>query len=282
VQLSTLGILQCTRCEGTLEARQTAGDDGLVEGELVCVECGAHYPVHAGIAEFACKEEVKQAYPEMEKQGRRGARLYDAFLEHFLDILKLTPAQARDEFLSHLKLRLGAWILDVGIGTGGNFARLLERRRDLELFGLDISIEMLRQAERKLAKLTKAVDLSVAFAERLPFRPNTFDAVIHVGAINEFHDPGAALTEMTRVAAPGAQIMVADEWMTDENMSKPEGQKLLKAFPSLPPRSTPPTEAVPDGAVDVALDRVWAGYGYVLRFRKPASSFVHAERGASI
>lgn len=271
MRASTLDIMQCPRCTGILKSKNEAVDGKLTEGGLVCTGCGALYAIRSGVVQFASKEQVKDIYPEMEEQGRTGARLYDVFLAHFLDILGVEADAARAAYLDHIKLPPGARILDVGIGTGGNFVHLLQRLPDLELFGVDISAEMLRQCRRKLAKLDKAIDLTVGFAEHLPYQSNTFDAVMHVGAINEFKDPAAALTEMTRVAAPGAPIVVADEWLTEENMNTTMGKSLIQAFPSLPPRSSPPEAAVPEGMEEVAVDSIWGGYGFCLRFRKPLS-----------
>lgn len=208
----------------------------------------------------------------MEEQGRRGARLYDAFLAEFLDIIQIGADEARSGFLGGVELAPGARLLDVGIGTGGNFAYLLSMNRELDLYGIDISIEMLQRCQRKLSKLRKTIDLVVGFAEHIPFRTGTFDVVMHAGAINEFRDPAAALLETTRVAAPGAQIVVADEWLTAENIDTDIGRRLLKAFPSLPTRSSPPESSVPQGVTDVKVQSIWNGFGFRLNFRKPCDT----------
>lgn len=275
--MSSLEILQCPRCASSLRAGTESGGGRLDEVELACSECGSTYPIRSGFVHFASKDEVKRMYPEMEEQARKGARLHDVFLARFLELLELDPDTARAAYLQYLGLQAGSRVLDVGVGTGWDYSYLLERTPNLELFGLDTSVEMLRQCRRKLTGLNTTAELYVGFAEHLPFRSDSFDAVLHVGSINEFHDPHTALLEMARVAAPGAPVVVADEWLTEENLEQTTGQRLIEAFPSLPTRSSPPDGAVPDGMQDVGLDTIWHGYGYCLHFRKPALSGVPGE-----
>lgn len=266
---STLDLLQCPACAGKLQPTSLPSAHWTRDGELRCGACGARYPLHSGIPHFASKEKIRRLYPKMEREARRGAALHEAFLGHFLDILGLEPDTARAQYLGHLGLRRGARLLDVGAGTGWDFSYLVEQMGSIDFFGLDISIEMLDRCMRKFMKLAAPGDLFVGFAERLPFRSNSFDAVLHVGSLNEFRDPHVALSEMARVAAPGAAVVVADEWLTGENLRNPIGRRLTRAFPSLPRTSAPPLEAIPEGMEEVKVERIWNGFGYCLRFRKP-------------
>ena len=56
--------------------------------------------------------------------------------------------------------------------------------------------------------------LAWAEGEALPFEDATFDIVYTVGGINYFNDPRRALSEMKRVARPGATVLAADELAT--------------------------------------------------------------------
>ena len=278
---STLDLLQCPVCAGPLESTAAALDRHMRDGDLLCRSCGTRYPIDDGIVRFAGKEKIRRLDPKMEREARRGAALHETFLGHFLDILGLGPDEARADYLGQLGLRPGARFLDVGAGTGWDYAYLAKHIEGLDFYGLDISIEMLLQCRKKLVGAGAQGDLFVGFAERLPFRSNTFDAVLHVGSLNEFRDPHVALLEMARVAAPGAPVVVADEWLNKENLQDAVGKRLLQAFPSLPRDSAPPRAAVPEGMMDVKLERIWNGFGYCLRFRKPSPALGRRNREAA-
>lgn len=262
-------MLLCLRCSGSLASQKNPEEDAIADGELVCTECRKVYPIEGGTLLLATKREVAETYPQMEEQAKKGARLHHCFLARFLEILEIGPDAARAAYMEQLELIPSARVLDVGVGTGWDFAYLLSKTRDAQLFGLDISIDMLHQCRRKLDKLGVQPELFLGFAEHLPFQADTFDVVFHTGSINEFKDQRLALGEMTRVAKPGTRIVVADEWMTAENSGQTIGRRLLKAFPSLPRNVTPPTDCVPSGMRDIRIDTIWGGYGYCLQFRKP-------------
>ena len=80
-------------------------------------------------------------------------------------------------------------LLDVGCGTGitSNF--------DCSVFGADPAIKLL---EKSLER--KKPDFRVcAEAEHLPFKDNSFDIVVSVTALQNFHDIGMGLDEIRRV-----------------------------------------------------------------------------------
>jgi SAM-dependent methyltransferase len=55
---------------------------------------------------------------------------------------------------------------------------------------------------------------AIADLTALPFRTGAFDAILHIVTIEHLREPGSALAEMARVAAPGASLLVAapHEW----------------------------------------------------------------------
>jgi ubiquinone/menaquinone biosynthesis C-methylase UbiE len=102
----------------------------------------------------------------------------------------------------------------------------------------------------------------------LPYPENYFDCVFHMGGINFFTDPGAALREMTRVARPGTRLVVVDE--TEEFARRHENSVVAKAFYKDRPRTIKaPLDLLSSGMKEVRVDTVWGGDLYVLSFRKP-------------
>src|SRR6185436_7264430 len=95
------------------------------------------------------------------------------------------------------RLRLGALrrgtdgrvprILEVGVGSGGNLPWLerdLPRGREVELWGIDLSEQMLARCRSRLAEPgTRPVRLVLADGHALPFPDASFDRVYNVGGI---------------------------------------------------------------------------------------------------
>jgi ubiquinone/menaquinone biosynthesis C-methylase UbiE/uncharacterized protein YbaR (Trm112 family) len=267
---SSFNILACPKCKGSLILHHPAEGDVVESGDLSCMQCLATYPVEEGIVHSVSKHEVMTTYPQMEEQARKGARFYDYFVAKTAQVFGVTPDDARAEYLERLEIRPQATILDVGVGTGGELGYLWCKTSGVQMFGVDISIEMLHECRRRMAKLSAHAELFVGFAERLPFKDNTFDVVFHAGSINEFKDQRAAIEEMIRVAKPGTRIVVTDEWLTEENIQQPIGQWLVRTFPSLSRNAEPPVHCMPSDMKEITVDAICQGYGYCIQFRKPA------------
>lgn len=79
-------------------------------------------------------------------------------------------------------------LLDIGCGTG------ITSDFDCTVFGADPAIKLLGKSKNR-----KKPDFRIcAEAEHLPFREKSFDAVVSVTALQNFHDIGKGLDEMRR------------------------------------------------------------------------------------
>jgi SAM-dependent methyltransferase len=103
--------------------------------------------------------------------------------------------------LAH-RLPAGARVLDAGAGEG-KYARHFSRQR---YCGVDLAVG---DTAWDYSRLDAVADLTV-----LPFRNGAFDAVLNIVTMEHLREPGRALAEMARVAAPGASLLVAapHEW----------------------------------------------------------------------
>jgi len=117
-----------------------------------------------------------------------------------------TTHRLRQRALPYLPLA-GSRVLEVGFGSG----RLhLELAAQYELAGLDRAPGMARLARRRLAARSLKSGLCIGSVVALPWRNETFDAVLSTFAFSAFPDAEAALDEMVRVTRPGGRVVIVD------------------------------------------------------------------------
>lgn len=188
----------CPRCRG-----QLAGQS--------CAQCAHDWQIKRGFNWFVDDATVAGSDRLMRRVYDRGARLHDPVLAATFQLfLGSTVADARQTILEHLGAKAGDRVLEVGTGTGGNALVLAER--GIDYTGVDLAAGMLEIARKRLDRAGhRHVPLAIADAHALPLADAVFDRVLHVGAVNSFRDPERALAEMTRVARPGATLVLVDE-----------------------------------------------------------------------
>ena len=98
-------------------------------------------------------------------------------------------------------------VLDIACGPGTYGRRIASPSK--EVFGIDVSMGMLRQGAAYVAKEgTPNVHFARARVEALPFEDNSFDAVLCCGSLHLFANTLTALREMARVMKPAAILSV--------------------------------------------------------------------------
>ncbi len=116
-----------------------------------------------------------------------------------------------DPRIYHVKLILehfgdlaGRRVLDVGCGKG-RFARVLkERYPEASIIAFDLAEAMLRRVPAGIYACGGSMT-------RLPFRTGSFDRVYATESLEHAVDIEAAVTEICRVAKPGARIVIIDK-----------------------------------------------------------------------
>ena len=108
---------------------------------------------------------------------------------------------------SHIKERLptGGRMLDVGCGCG---RYLFPLSSYYSMTGIDISVTALGKARDYLKKQGRKANYAAASLTHLPFREETFDAVICLGVLQHLTEPGRciAVTEIRRVLKCGGLV----------------------------------------------------------------------------
>lgn len=131
----------------------------------------------------------------------------------------------RKKIISRLDLKKGQKILEVAIGTGANVPFIKEKVGDGEIHGIDISKKMLEKCSKKYPYTT----LVLGSAEKLPYQDNYFDAVLFFISIKFVKNKNKAISEVIRVAKPGAKILIGDEYPF-LNFEVPKNVKGLNEF----------------------------------------------------
>ncbi|WMM23474.1 class I SAM-dependent methyltransferase [Tissierella sp. MB52-C2] len=171
----------------------------------------------------------------------------------------------RKEFLSELEIKDKDKVIEISVGTADNFPFL---PKNIDLYGLDISLGMLKQAKKHLNKWNINAQLFQGAAESLPFKDGSFDVVYHVGGINYFNHKDKAINEMIRIAKSGTKIVIVDE---TEKLVNGTYKKtpITKKYYDEEYDISAPIELIPKEMLDINYREVCKGLMYCLSFRKP-------------
>lgn len=93
-------------------------------------------------------------------------------------------------------------VLEVGCGAGV-YSDLLQARGH-EVFACDIALEMAQKTRERIGARTV-----VSVGEKLPFGPETFDAVVALGVISYAADPEVFIGSLARVLRPGGVLIIS-------------------------------------------------------------------------
>ena len=139
----------------------------------------------------------------MRKAYARWAPIYDLVYD------KLTEPAARAAV--NAAVACGPRVLEAGVGTGLALGYYPEHA---EVYGVDLSEDMLRRAKDKVEKrrLTHVKSLQVMDVTRLGFPDEMFDAVTAQFIITLVPEPETALSEFARVLKPGGEIVLANHF----------------------------------------------------------------------
>lgn len=196
---------------------------------------------------------------------RRWARLYDLSTVLAERVYGFSDIEERRKAAERLGLEAGQRALEVTVGTGANLPVLAECvGASGTLVGLDITPAMLRIATQRLQKEGIAAHLIEGDAKNLPFPDHEFDGVLSFGGFNGLDDREQGLREMTRVAKPGAKIVIADEGMSERKRRTFLGKLFIRRDPWL--ACGPPVELLPPGAQGVRVGHFRAENWYLIDF----------------
>jgi len=119
----------------------------------------------------------------------------------------------RGRLVRNLKRTHACKVLDIACGTGV-LSWMIYRKLHLEVTGLDLSSEMLRQAEKKRVRHSHQDVPPPLFiegcAEKLPFTNLSFDTVTIAFGVRNFENRHEAFQQIYRVLKPGGRLFILD------------------------------------------------------------------------
>ncbi len=119
---------------------------------------------------------------------------------------------------------LAGEVLEVGAGTGANLPFYPPAVTRLVLAEPDPHMR------RRLASHApeRAVEISDAATEKLPWPDASFDAVVSTLVLCSVRDPAAALAEMRRVLRPGGRLVFVEHVAADDNPGRLRWQRRVE------------------------------------------------------
>ena len=114
-----------------------------------------------------------------------------------------------------ISARSGLKILDVGTGAG--FFAVLMSRRGHEVTGIDLSMEMLREAKKNIAAFDCRAEVLKMSADELNFADNSFDVVMSRNLTWTLPNVEKAYREWRRVLKVGGVLWNFDSDYGDKN-----------------------------------------------------------------
>ena len=125
----------------------------------------------------------------------------------------MTESRARDRALELAEIKNGQNILEVAVGTGLAFIKIVKSNPDGTNVGIDISDGMLNKARKRLSRLEKAnFELKPGTAFNLESEDNQYDVLInnYMFDLIPYDQMDAILTEFKRVLKPGAKLVLVN------------------------------------------------------------------------
>jgi ubiquinone/menaquinone biosynthesis C-methylase UbiE len=256
----TIEYLSCPNCKTSgfsLNVYDLKNQE-ILSGKLLCKKCGKDYQIVNGIPNTIIQEYIKRPNRLSAMFYNLYAPLYDSLEGFFGKFSRLSEAEIRENSVKRLELSEADIVLEVATGTGRNIP-IIRKYTKGTIFGLDLSEGMLRRYLEKKRKYgwEWEIELFCGNSEYLPFKANSFDAVLNFGGMTCFSDAREAINEMYRVAKPESKIVIFEQITNLEKFlgrDKPLELELVKL--------------VPKDAIQVRVEYIFGGNFYVIEFKK--------------
>jgi len=224
-----LDLFACDKCSNNfhIEVYENNSENSISEGIIRCKLCNLWYPIYDGIANFlpphladkSRRDSFREKWQinfvegvtptdcDFSKDKKLQIDFFDADTHIYDENMENTPFWKANDWncLKEWLPKLGKDDLLLDLGCGSGRASLPFAQNGVKVIGLDISEQMVLRAKRKSEKLgiKDHVDYVVGDSENLPFRQNSFDAVLAFGVLHHVPTPQKMLQQMSKVLKNG-------------------------------------------------------------------------------
>jgi len=147
--------------------------------------------------------------------GRLMDRVYRR-QRHFYDLTRRYYLLGRDRLIADLAPSPGGTVLEVGCGTGRNLVQAARLHPKAELYGMDISHEMLASAHRAATRANASAAIRLAWGDATRFNPYAsfgvcrFDRIYMSYTLSMIPDWQETLAQAICNLAPGGSLHIVD------------------------------------------------------------------------
>ncbi|XP_030493558.2 phosphoethanolamine N-methyltransferase 2 isoform X1 [Cannabis sativa] len=113
------------------------------------------------------------------------------------------------EFVKKLELKPGQRVLDVGCGIGGGDFYMAENF-DVEVVGIDLSVNMISLALERATGLKCSVEFEVADCTKKTYPHNSFDVIYSRDTILHIQDKSTLFKSFFKWLKPGGKVLISD------------------------------------------------------------------------
>lgn len=153
--------------------------------------------------------------------GDQGVEMLQGMNDHHTNVT--------DMMLRILSPQNGETILDIGCGGGRALKRVSALMETGVLHGIDYSETAVSCSIEENAEDVSSGKISICHGSvsKLPFPENTFDKIYSVESYFFWPDLSNDLKEIFRVLKPGGKLVIAENYMYEEDYSKEEWERVL-------------------------------------------------------
>ncbi len=125
-----------------------------------------------------------------------------------------------DYTFSKFKLQSKSKVLEIGPANGYFVNQLFEKNDTIHYTGLDLSLDMIREAINLNSELVTSGKAEFVFGDviALPLDDSLFDVIFTVNTLYFWSDPKKGMSELRRVMKPNGKLVIAIR--SKETMSK--------------------------------------------------------------
>ena len=146
---------------------------------------------------------IRDIQVKLEAIPTPGAIVYNAIIKRILRKPEVRIAQ------NIVQRIVNGILIDVGSGTGFLSIEIAKRAPELKIFGIDLSIKMVKIASGNASGFHN-VKFKLANAIDLPFGDNTADFIVSTGSFHHWRTPIKVFNECYRFLKPNSEVWIYD------------------------------------------------------------------------